>query len=63
MRKASEAHFLGVDHRPRNDGTGKNSIESGDDSCVFRKHLRDDPVAFSRVHFYCRFFAKNERIS
>ena len=29
----------------------------------FRKHLQDDPVAFSRVHFYCRFFAKNERIS
>ena len=32
--KASKAHFLGVDHRPRNDGTGRNSIESDDDSCV-----------------------------
>ena len=32
-------------------------------TAAFRKHLRDDPVAFSRVHFYCRFFAKNERIS
>ena len=24
----------------------------------FEKHLRDDPVAFSRVHFYCRFFCQ-----
>ena len=32
-------------------------------TAAFRKQLRDDPVAFSRVHFYCRFFAKNERIS
>ena len=62
--KASEAHFLGVDHRPRNDGTGKNSIESDDDSCVSKAPV---PAERSRSLLTCPFllsiFCQNERIS